>query len=517
MLPSIFLLGGDFIKIRKVLVCFLVVLLCINGFVFSVSAYNSDDVIFTFDNGVSVLDFEKTDFTKGYTSNDFVSTLSASLGYDINDYYYYFDIGFYSGGWFMADIALFDKSSGLKDNTLFIASDGNVRNSTNIPVFSSQSEFRIKNNALVFRKSNNTFSFRTTYSFNGTVGLITNIPKISYNGNTVMSDLFVNYDMSVSDDYIATLSAVTNSETDLNYHISIYNQSSQEPSEVTHIPYAPADTFVQHINANSSGSFQFDLQDFRDKCFDMKTFSEKIIISCWCMGENDYYNEKFFYLDINDPFTDDNPKKALFAEKKDYKAFPELEGYLYSEDFPDIRDYVDFTMFDEADSIGDYIVAIFQFLWSCLTGFFKWLWAVLKYIFFNFVGLFRWLGACMWTIIENIGIALYNLVVDLRRLVLYLFVPPSDELHYVIKDKFPALARVQSYITAGKNGTQAETTINLWGNEIDFNFGNIPKDLKTYLYSGSTICLYVIQIYVIIRCFFKMFGVQFGSSGGADD
>lgn len=77
-------------------------------------------------------------------------------------------------------------------------------------------------------------------------------------------------------------------------------------------------------------------------------------------------------------------------------------------------------MFQDLDGISDFLKAVVEFLWNAFTGFFRWLWAALKFIFFNFIGLFKWLGECLWTIIKNIGIALYNLVVDLKKLVTYL-------------------------------------------------------------------------------------------------
>lgn len=514
------MLGGDFIKIRKVLLCFLVVLLCFNGFVFSASADNN----LSYDGEYYYDWYENCPFSCPTPQEliDFSnSELSSSVLYTHVSFACYKDR---NGRTNVVWQCYGDDNS--NSFTSFYADGihfGLLPYGNSYPRLSYSGFYRGISNIVdtfgnVNACSDISMGEPVRPLIGSTVYLYSELPIELYDGSNVSTPAAFNYDFSVSDDYIGTLTVTTNSDIECKLGVGIYNQSSNEPSESTHIPYAPADKFSQSFNSIQSAEFSFDLQDFKDKCSDMKSFSDKIILSAWCYNYSEnIYNEKFFYIDLNDPFTDDNPKKALFAEKKEYKSFPDLEDYLYSEDFPDIRDYVDFTMFDEVDSIGDYIVAIFQFLWSCLTGFFKWLWAVLKYIFFNFVGLFRWLGACLWTIIENIGIALYNLVVDLRRLVIYLFVPPSDELHYVIKDKFPSLARIQSYITAGKNGSQAETTVKLWGKEFDFNFSNIPKDLKSYIYTGSTICLYAIQIYVIIRCFFKMFGVQFGSSGGADD
>lgn len=48
--------------------------------------------------------------------------------------------------------------------------------------------------------------------------------------------------------------------------------------------------------------------------------------------------------------------------------------------------------------------------------------------------MFEWLGACLWVIIQNIGVALYNLVVDIRRLLSWLFVPGSSFFNTYLSD-----------------------------------------------------------------------------------
>lgn len=499
----------------------MVALLCVNSFCFSAFAedYVYNEPIFITLRGNGVYNYsDVSSLFGGYNEIDYINAIEDYYSINLSDYYYYINVGWYSTGKRpVGQIGIFEKDSGLVDDTLFLTdtgTDGLIITNYNKVFKSAECGFLTSGSPLKFSFSNNYLSFRNIYALEYHLGLITNIPNIVYNDESVKNDTFFNYNFSVSDDYIGTLTVTTNSKDDCKFHVSIYNQSSDEPSNATHIPYSVADDFVQKINADNLGKFEFDLQDFKDKCSDMKSYSDKIIISAWCTGDNGVYNEKFFYVDLNDPFTDDNPNKALFAEKKDYISFPDLEDYLYSEDFPDIRDYVNFDMFDEADSIGDYIVAIFQFLWSCLTGFFKWLWAVLKFIFFNLVGLIRWLGACLWTIIENIGVALYNLVVDLRRLVIYLFVPERDELDYIIKEKAPSLTRILSHIQAGKSSTVSNLSFSLFGKEFNLNFSEvIPSDIRLTIRNASTLVFLALQALVGIRKIYRIFGIV----GGSDD
>lgn len=477
---------------------------------------------FTSDNGIGFYRFEDVQgYYNGFSERSFISVVEDYYSVDLSEYYYFIALGVEkSRDRFPCYIGIFSRESGLSENTLFLYPRGNtveIDKTKCSADYSLQGNFPIKSSSLSLFRNNPNLQILTNFAYANTMAFITNIPSINYDGSLIQTDFTIDYSLSVSEDYTCSVSAVTNSSSPIRYHVNIYNQNSNEPSEATHIPYSVADDFGQTIDCDNPGLFKFNLQDFRDKCSDFKSFSEKIIISAWCSGDNGIYDEKFFFIDLNDPFTDDNPNKALFAEKKDYIPFPSIDDYLVTANFPDIRDYVDFGLFDDADSIADYIAAIFKFLWSCVSGFFKWLWAVLKYIFFNFVGLAEWLGACLWAIVENIVIALYNLCVDIRRLLIYLFIPERDDLDITIKKKCPALTQLHSAITAGKNGSSAETSVIILGHEVNFNFGNIPDTVKNYLFTGSTICLYVIQAFVIVRCFFKMFAVNFGETGGDPD
>lgn len=297
-------------------------------------------------------------------------------------------------------------------------------------------------------------------------------------------------------------------------HLKIYNQDSNHAEESQHIPYGDADNYLYKFSKTQQGFYPLNVTHFKDSCSDKKTYSDKIIVNVWVtdLNSEEKIAEEFFFADLKTIFDEVENSDSLFSQKKDYENFPSIEDYIDT-DFPDIRDYVNFDMFNDADSIADYIIAIFQFLWSCLTGFFRWLWAALKFIFINFVGLFKWLGACLWTIIKNIGIALYNLVVDIRRLLIYLFVPDSTKLQNLIKDKFPALLKIEGSIKAGQN-SNSNTSINLFGRSFDFDFSDMPDSIKSFMYTGSTIFLYATQVFMIVKMVMKFFGV---SAGGEEE
>lgn len=234
-------------------------------------------------------------------------------------------------------------------------------------------------------------------------------------------------------------------------------------------------------------------------------------------GDEALYKDRFCAASYEYSLVDtvDSHKKEPFSEKKDYEKFPSISDYIDT-DFPDIRDYVNFDMFQDLDGIADFLKAVVEFLWNAFTGFFRWLWAALKFVFFNFLGIFEWLGKCLWTIVKNIGIALYNLVVDLKKLVTYLFVPNSKDLNVAIESKFPAYAKLRKAFQQGKQSSSNSVTFTLFGKNFDFNMNSAPNELKSALFNASTIAMYAICIYATIKALFRCFGIQLHESSESE-
>lgn len=234
-------------------------------------------------------------------------------------------------------------------------------------------------------------------------------------------------------------------------------------------------------------------------------------------GDEALYKDRFCAASYEYSLVDtvDSHKKEPFSEKKDYEEFPSLSDYIDT-DFPDIRDYVNFDMFQDLDGISDFLKAVAEFLWNAFTGFFRWLWAALKFVFFNFLGIFEWLGKCLWTIVKNIGIGLYNLVVDLKKLVTYLFVPNAKDLNVAIESKFPAYAKLRKAFQQGKQSSTNAVQFTLFGKTFDFNMNAAPKELKSALFNASTIAMYAICIYATIKALFRCFGIQLHESSESE-
>lgn len=198
--------------------------------------------------------------------------------------------------------------------------------------------------------------------------------------------------------------------------------------------------------------YELDLQDFYDKVQDKENFKKAEMIY-YTIKVKDVNSDKVDYFSCSlEPNTLADTIKdkdsGLFSTRKDYISFPTIFDYIKDE-FPDIADYVNFDMFRNMDfvevggldavldvlkNVWIVIKTIFLFLVGNLLDVFIWFWAVLKFIFFGILGMFEWLGACLWVIIQNIGVALYNLVVDIRRLLSWLFVPGSSFFNTYLSD-----------------------------------------------------------------------------------
>lgn len=265
------------------------------------------------------------------------------------------------------------------------------------------------------------------------------------------------------------------------------------------IPLKLFQEYVRNSDVEDSGSLYF------------------YIIAVNGKGDEALYKDRFCAssYEYTTKDTVDNHNDEMFSKKKDYESFPSLSDYIDT-DFPDIRDYVNFDMFQDMDGVLDFLKAVVEFLWTAFTGFFKWLWATLKFIFFNFIGIFEWLSKCLWTIVKNIGIGLYNLVVDLKRLVVYLFVPNSKDLNVAIESKFPAYAKLREAFQQGKYSSSSPVQFTMFGKTFEFNMSSAPDEFKSALYNASTLAMYAICIYATIKALFRCFGIQLYESSESE-
>lgn len=182
-----------------------------------VGFYNYDDVSSCFNDIPSSL---------------FIHSFENSTGIDIDDYYYYINVGDYAPNYdrFPCQIALFPKVNGLVDNTLDIISNANGATYVNIDyvlssVYTCECSFRL-NDTLSYYISNFSLSFRSDYSSKNVKGLITNIPVITVNGDVVSSTFApkISGQFDFKDGHIDLfVRALTSSDFDNRVYLEIYD------------------------------------------------------------------------------------------------------------------------------------------------------------------------------------------------------------------------------------------------------------------------------------------------------
>lgn len=168
-----------------------------------------------------------------------------------------------------------------------------------------------------------------------------------------------------------------------------------------------------------------------------------------------------------------------FTVKKDY------------EDFPDINDYTeDFESWDDvaadcADENGEYNV---------IEVAVKWIGRNLLHFAHNFVGFFNWLFDCVPVLWDNLTIALYNLVCDLKALFVYLFNPKTKAIYELAIDRIPGLQDLQNAVS--NNSTQELPSFTLFGTKFCLNLADYDIDFS-YVRSISTVLVYIMFLFAV--------------------
>lgn len=308
-------------------------------------------------------------------------------------------------------------------------------------------------------------------------------------------DLNVDYDK----DYNCNISVTTNDKEEYLVGFGLVNP------DYSHIEYSFFESDGRYfLSSSQSVNVSFNAKDFYDTCQDYSNYSDNLTIVATIYKPIDNDTLEVFKLltkeiNINEILEQDN---GLFSEKKDYIPLPSLDDYV--EDFPD---------FPEWD--GEHPI---DSIWNIV----KWVGECLVIVGKNLIGFFKWLGTCIWVIIQNIGIALYNLVVDLRRLVIYLFVPSQSEINDVIEKKTPSLSYILSSIETGKNSEYDGLHFNFLGKDFSLNPSKIlSSDLCLTIRNATTIIFLALQVLIPIRKIYRIFGIVNGSDdislGGSEN
>lgn len=328
----------------------------------------------------------------------------------------------------------------------------------------------------------------------------TDIP-IAFGDDIVKPDAGIKWNISTdSDAYTATVTASSDSEEASHIEVKIYDQSGDKPGNSRLIPYQELYNSRSDFTENNPYTYTFSLRDFMDTCQDKKNYSTKIYIEVIIEGYDGRLYDDFIAVDLND-LGDLDSDDDLFKEKKDYYDLnlPNLDDYL--EDFPDPPEW------DSEHPLDS--------IWSLV----KWVGQCILVIGHNLKGIFHWVWDCITeiftTAFKNLGVALYNLVYDIRRLLSWFFIPKSKNIESIVKKKFPSFDKVIKAFNDVKNGKYAPISFTLLGNDVMFDLLSISSQLRNGLYTASTIVIRVVELFAVIKCVFKAFGVN--PSGGEEE
>ncbi len=184
-----------------------------------------------------------------------------------------------------------------------------------------------------------------------------------------------------------------------------------------------------------------------------------------------------------------------FSVKKDYVDFPSLSDYV--EGFPSIED---FLPDDEDPGILDWILAFIKWIANCVYIGFK-----------NFIGLFQWLFDCIPILWENLTIALYNLVCDLKELALYFVYPKTESIYAMANERCPAFKQLYSAVSQDASSSSLPSFI-FFGTKFSLNLNDYGIDFS-YVKSISQVIIWIFYFWCIWCIIRKVIGLA-PSDGG---
>lgn len=272
---------------------------------------------------------------------------------------------------------------------------------------------------------------------------------------------------------------VTAGQSDLTVSMGIYDSSGTSVG----IDYITAG----NCNSTETWFHTFDLVSMRTELEDKDVDYDSLIGKLTVTDSNGNSKEYTCSLDGS------GEKDGLFSKEKDYIPFTDIEDY--------ISDWPPFPEWDSEHPLDS--------IWNIV----KWVGECVITVIKNIIGILRWLKDNFLIVIENIGILLYNLVVKLRTLLEYLFIPDEKKIKKIVEDKFPALTNVLDALDTVKSGNYTPISFELLGHEYTFDVGNLPFGLLNNVHFASTVVIRVLEVFALLKVIFKSFGVN-PSSGG---
>lgn len=298
-----------------------------------VGFYNYDDV---------------SSFFNDIPSSLFIQSFYNSTGIDIDDYYYYINVGDYEPRYdrFPCQIALFPKVNGLVDNTLdILSSNGSTYVNTNYvlsSVYSCECSFFL-NDTLSLHVNNSSLSFRSDYSSKNVKGLITNIPIITVNGDVVTSSFVpqISGQFDFKDGYIDLfVRALTSAEFDNRVYLEIYDALPA----IEQLIYKPAKYVYPVYSGHSPVITGHKVDDYLRPLETGITYTVTVdtLVKAGCLDNNPYVARAYCFDDKGKPYEICNIEFALDGDS--FYNFIDTDG----DGAPDVRKDSDGTLTDIA-------------------------------------------------------------------------------------------------------------------------------------------------------------------------
>lgn len=339
--------------------------------------------------------------------------------------------------------------------------------------------------------------FQYFYGSDGDSGYF-GTPSIYHNWNGTINAYFVGYsELSIynqdgdpiNDTFSASLSvssdgsnlncSITSGNLPLTFNMGIYDSSGNSVG----IDYITMGTCEENATVTRS----IDLVNARTNLEDQDVDFDSLIGKLVVINENGKSEEYTVSL------SGTGEKEGLFSKEKELTPFTDIEDYV---DW----DFDPFPGFDPEHPI-DSIANILQ-----------WIGGIIKKIVTNIVGILRWLKDNFFILIENIGKLLYNLVVKLRKLVEYLFIPDTKKMIAQVSKSSPAMGELLSASELVKN-LQGQVdnvmTFTFLGEQCTFRIANyVPENLASGMRSFSTVVILGGGFMSILNTFMSFLGMN---------
>ena len=248
---------------------------------------------------------------------------------------------------------------------------------------------------------------------------------------------------------------------------------------------------------------------------------------CWLTVYNGIDVIDHQEISITSLLTGETSNDDMFDEKKDYLPMPDYDDYVDWTDWPDFPTLEPFPSFPErGDSdLWEYLFSILQWIGQCILTPFRNLFLILQWLVSVVIEFgvkigqsFKWLSACLMVIIQNIGIALYNLVVDLRALVIRLFVPKKLNFETKFREKFPIFWQIKNVFDSFNVADNQYLYIDIMGHSASIScISSLGASNCATFYNIST---YIIGLFGLISMFnivASVFNMSLQSFRGGDE